>query len=335
MAAIRRLAWLVLFAGLLLTGCVGEGATVSGSRFDPWSMTARYEIRYTADLSGMEPGSRVWIPEPAETGFQTVVRKEITAPFPHRETVDSLGNRMIYVETPEMPPDSPQAVRLVARYVVERSPARSYDPAGSDMEGSSARYLSADRLIPLQGPIAAIAGQESAGLFSASEESRAFYDYVLKSMSYKKEGEGWGRGDAIWACTARYGNCTDFHSLLIGLERAQGIPARFLIGLPVPAEKEEGEIPGYHCWAEVLLQGRWLPVDASEAWKSRKHDAYYGALPSDRVLFTRGRDLVLEPPQEGEPLNFFIYPYAESGGHPAKPVPVTFRFRRLATVAAS
>jgi hypothetical protein len=37
-------------------------------------------------------------------------------------------------------------------------------------------------------------------------------------------------------------------------------------------------------------------------------------LTEDRVTFTTGRDLVLAPKQDGEPLNFFIYPYVEVGG---------------------
>ena len=32
--------------------------------------------------------------------------------------------------------------------------------------------------------------------------------------------------------------------------------------------------------------------------------------------FGTGRDLVLAPPQAGEPLNYFMYPYAEADGTP-------------------
>jgi hypothetical protein len=55
-------------------------------------------------------------------------------------------------------------------------------------------------------------------------------------------------------------------------------------------------------------------VDASEAWKSKRHYACFGRLPSDRVAFTIGRDLVLESRQAGQPLNFLVYPYAEADG---------------------
>jgi hypothetical protein len=58
-------------------------------------------------------------------------------------------------------------------------------------------------------------------------------------------------------------------------------------------------------------------VDISEANKNPKRkDYYFGNLTEDRVTFTTGRDLELSPKQDGEPLNFFIYPYVEVGGKP-------------------
>jgi hypothetical protein len=52
----------------------------------------------------------------------------------------------------------------------------------------------------------------------------------------------------------------------------------------------------------------WLPVDASEAKKKGLKEAYFGSLPNDRVEFSAGRDIVLDPAQAGEPLNYFVYP---------------------------
>jgi transglutaminase-like putative cysteine protease len=85
-------------------------------------------------------------------------------------------------------------------------------------------------------------------------------------MHYDKSGEGWGRGDAVWGCDSKRGNCTDFHSVFIGMMRSSGIPARFEIGFPLPEGKTKGDIPDYHCGSEVYIQGiGWIPVDASEA----------------------------------------------------------------------
>src|SRR3990167_7123427 len=129
------------------------------------------------------------------------------------------------------------------------------------------------------------------------DKARALFSYVVSTMRYDKTGEGWGRGDALFACTARKGNCTDFHALFIGMMRAVGIPARFEIGFPLPADKSEGQIAGYHCWAQFYLEGvGWIPVDASEAWKNpSKRDYFFGAHDQHRVLFTRGRDIRFNP----------------------------------------
>ena len=38
---------------------------------------------------------------------------------------------------------------------------------------------------------------------------------------------------------------------------------------------------------------------------------YFGNLSENRVQFTIGRDITLEPAQDGDPLNYFIYPQKE------------------------
>jgi len=72
----------------------------------------------------------------------------------------------------------------------------------------------------------------------------------------------------------------------------------------------------------------WVPVDASEAWKNpAKRDFFFGAHDTNRVFFTYGRDIRLSPDQKGDPLNYFIYPYAETNGQPVKNLQTHFSFR--------
>jgi transglutaminase-like putative cysteine protease len=230
----------------------------------------------------------------------------------------------------------PDVKDFVMTVRVERSPYHGVPASHGAFEGalSPALYREPDRLVPLSGVIKEIADKESEGRASRDEKIHAFYDYVYRTMTYNKDGTGWGRGDAIWACTNKRGNCTDFHSLLIGMLRSQDIPARFLIGFPVP-DGDEGDVAGYHCWAEIYDDKHgWVPVDASEAKKKNLKDAYFGTLPNDRIEFTLGRDLVLAPPQKGEPLNYFIYPYAEIDGRPTE-LQKSFHFRRLEAGVAS
>ena len=270
--------------------------------------------------------SRVWIPLPQSDAYQEIRDLKIESPFPYATHRDSeYGNEYVYLEVPAAKSSLAaevrvhfQAARQEHHVVVEGTPNVTNS---EDLEAHAEnlkRFLEPDRRVPLAGTIAELSAQETHGIQEPMAKARAIYDYVLATMRYDKSGTGWGNGDAIWACTAKRGNCTDFHSLFIGMMRAAGIPARFEIGFSLPEEQHAGAIAGYHCWAEFYLpRYGWIPVDASEGWKHpEKRNYFFGTHDDNRVQFTVGRDIRLDPAQRGEPLNYFIYPYAEADGKP-------------------
>jgi transglutaminase-like putative cysteine protease len=277
---------------------------------------------YHTVFTGIDPKAHhveAWIPLPREDRFQQVsgLRLDTTA---HLEVVNQPigGNRVAYLSAKVPASGSiPVTIRFNVRRLeesadMEKAQATIPEPTG----GTFADYLGPDRLVPIDGQIKLVSAKVGDPDGSSYEQARAIYDYVIANMTYDKSGEGWGRGDAIYACNLKKGNCTDFHSLFIAIARSRGIPARFTIGFPLGASSA-GIIPGYHCWAEFYAGGQWVPVDASEAWKHPQLRQYYfGHLDADRVAFTMGRDLVLKPRQSGEPVNFLIYPYVEVDGRP-------------------
>ncbi|HXJ03455.1 MAG TPA: transglutaminase domain-containing protein [Candidatus Acidoferrum sp.] len=283
----------------------------------------------TAPLAGKTLS--IWIPLPKADPYQAISGLKIESPFPYTKHRDpEYGNEYVYVQVPAASVSSHAEVRMsfqVARQehrISLHAQVLSAQPAGVDQPGLQ-RFLQPDRRVPLQGVIAELAAQETRGIQDPLEKARAIYNYVIATMRYDKSGTGWGNGDAMWACTAKRGNCTDFHSLFIGMMRASGIPARFEIGFPLPADQHDGTVPGYHCWAQFYVEPYgWIPVDASEAWKHPdKKDYFFGAHDDNRLQFTVGRDIRLDPPQQGDPLNYFIYPYAELDG---KPFPLESKF---------
>jgi transglutaminase-like putative cysteine protease len=199
-------------------------------------------------------------------------------------------------------------------------------------------FLQANRLVLVGGTFAEVADNATKGARSPAEIARAAYDYTIATMRYDKPKEkpGWGRGSTQWACDEKFGNCTDFHAMVMSIGRTRGVPVKFEIGFPLPLrdpskpETMSGPIPGYHCWAKFYLGGvGWVAVDASEAYKEPSlREYYFGNLTPDRVHFTNGRDVNLVPKQAGEPLNYFIYPYAEADGKPVA-VEKSFSFRDL------
>ena len=324
---------------ILLSGCaVLAGFAVMArtpSEFSPPSRTFLFTYQVTLkEIPAAAQRVRIWIPRAVTDANQTVVVKQAKGTAPLRETREAaFGNRMFYGEI--LHPKSASADFSI-EYQVTRKEYSKGDYASLAKSGAAsgrepknmARFLAPDRLVPIDGRMKELADQNTRGKQGTVARAHALYDYVFETVRYDKSGTGWGRGDSLWVCDSKHGNCTDFHSLFISMARAEGIPARFEIGFPLPPASE-GSIPGYHCWAEFYVNGPgWVPVDISEAWKDpHKHDYFFGTLDANRVQFSVGRDLVLEPRQEGEPLNYFIYPYVEVDGRPFEGVDKKFSFR--------
>src|SRR4029079_10396231 len=116
------------------------------------------------------------------------------------------------------------------------------------------RYLSPEGLVPTNETFRSIAQQVTHGETNDLAKARALYNHVIEKLRYAKYGSGWGVGDAVYACDARSGNCSDFHAYFIAWARAIGIPARFAIVATIPSERNRGGIDGYHCWAEFFAE---------------------------------------------------------------------------------
>jgi transglutaminase-like putative cysteine protease len=285
-----------------------------------------FTITESATARGFPAGSRVlevWLPVPQTDPNQTIHRLTVSAPGPVTIAREPKGgNEALYVRVE----DPREPVSVVLEVIATRRENAGHPATLSPAE--EAAYLAPEPLVPLDGPIKALADSATAGLTTDLDRARALYDAVVGRMRYDKSGTGWGRGDALFACDARRGNCTDFHALIIALARSRGIPARFAIGRSLPPTRGSGPVAGYHCWAELYVRGRgWIPVDASEASKDpSRRDYFFGHHDENRIELSRGRHLVLEPPAHGDPLNFFVDPYAEVDGRPHATLDRSARF---------
>ncbi len=283
-----------------------------------------FEFRYRAELPELSAPARMWLPLPESDTFQTVEVLSIDAPGRRRLLREiEHGNRVLFLELD--PRDGGRPVEV--RFKVQRREKSAYATSTTDVT----RYLTPERLVPASEDFRSIVGEILAGKTQDLVRARAIYDHVIEGLRYVKHGEGWGRGDAVYACDARSGNCTDFHSYFIALARAAGIPARFAIGAAIPSARDEGGIDGYHCWAEFYAEGKWWPVDISEADKYSSLATYYfGHHPANRFELSRGRDLIVDPPPVSGPINFLAYPALEVEGEPAR-AEVYFSFARERT----
>ena len=301
----------------------------------------RFHLRFGGTIRDIPVGAhvRVWVPIPPSNDDQRVERRAWKLPTCATTAADPVyGNKMLFFEMA-----GPKSGRITFEtdYLVERREVHaltrretrpSLDPAARK------RFLAPNRLVPTTGrPVDVLT--RLLGERRLPEEpikrARVLYDRVGHHVAYDKSRPGYGNGDANWVCDSGYGNCTDFHSLFIAWARANGLPAKFEIGFPLPVDRGEGPIAGYHCWGYFHAEGRgWIPVDIAEADKHPElSDYYFGNLTENRVAFSTGRDIELVPRQASGPLNYFVYPHIEVDGKPwpSSRTDMSVHFRDVAT----
>ena len=322
--------------------CVLWSLFVAFAHFSTAQQSRHFTFHYGFTVKNLSAAKkvRIWVPAAQSDAYQEVKVVSVKGDLPLTKTREpKFGNEIYFAESSgSTQPD----LHFDVEYDVVRHERVALNPAAHLVTASLTTKerqadLQPDALVPITGLPADLAIKVTEGTTQPLDKARAIYDYVFTTMKYDKTGTGWGHGDVLYACDAKKGNCTDFHSLFIAMARSQGIPARFEIGFPLPPDKHSAEIAGYHCWSDFYIDGKgWIPVDISEAWKHpEKRDYFFGSHDVNRVQFSMGRDLRLNPAQEGKPLNYFVYPYVEVDGQEYANVSLAFSFADVgADVAA-
>lgn len=298
------------------------------------SLTFRFPYRFTIkDIPKDAKEIKFWIPYLSEDRYQSILKVDIKVPGRYKINKDEKYNNKIIFGTYKNNGESVLTGTII--YDIKRlerlnQPTHTSYQAQDPYSRDFTKYLQPSKFATISPRVKELARKITNGKTNTLSKVRSIYDYVFENMEYNKAVPGWGFGDTERACDLRVGNCTDFHSLFNSLVKATNIPAKFVIGFNIP-DKKQSEVGGYHCWAEFYANELgWIPVDVSEAWKNKsKHEYYFGNLDKNRVQFTVGRDVVLNPPQNGEPLNYFIYPYVEIDGKVHYGVETSFKSELL------
>jgi len=338
-----------MFYNFLLSATIFSCSSDSINAFpvNDTTTTRSFEFIYNVVLPHIPKtakGLSTWIPLPQSDNFQVISNIKIECPVPY--TIDgetAYNNKFLNILINKNIPDSLNIrITFNAQRKIRNSVPTSHLPSTifhqpSSIKHLSSKYLLPNNLIPIDGQIKKEAMRVTLNAKSDMDRVKAIYDHIIKTVTYDKSGTGWGRGDALYACNVKAGNCTDFHSLFIGMCRSIDIPARFIIGFPLPEKKTEGEIPGYHCWAEFYSKSElhsdikgWIPVDASEAFKHpEKKEFFFGNLDYNRIQFTIGRDIELQNNNIAHKLNYFIYPFCTIDSEPYYDVKSSFYFKEV------
>ena len=213
-----------------------------------------------------------------------------------------------------------------------------------------ALYLAPTASMPTDGIVRRTAEQIVAGKELPRERARAIYDWVVDNTFRDPATRGCGLGNIAAMLRTGYlgGKCADISSLMVGLCRAAGIPAREVYGIRVADSRQfkclgrAGDVTkAQHCRAEVYLEPQgWMPVDPADLRKvvleeglaldaapvRALRERLFGSWEMNWVGYNSARDFT--PSGAPHSLEFLMYPYAVTAdGEPDWLDPDSFRYR--------
>jgi transglutaminase-like putative cysteine protease len=292
----------------------------------------RAEVSYSVNLNAPADAKvvRLWLPYPMSDENQeitnVIVTGNQTASGVYRE--GAFGNAALYAEWRDT--KGPRSLTYTFR--VHRRERVTKDFPKVELPFSKAEYrkeLAPTRLGNLQGAEKELAAKITAGKNTNQDKAFVIYEWIVENMFRDPNIKGCGIGDVDTLIRTLGGKCGDIHSVYVALARSAGLPAREVFGIRIPSGQRGDMTKAQHCWAEWYSPGYgWVVVDPADVRKAileKKitleqarplREYFFGAVDESRISIGTGRDLVLNPPQAAEPLNYFMYPYAEADGKP-------------------
>jgi transglutaminase-like putative cysteine protease len=308
---------------------------------------------------------RVWFAVPQEDAESAIRDLSVSSEYPVHIYRDSWRNTVGYEEinTPKT-----EQITIREQFTLTRSEIRNtLDPhqtrSLTEAERNAlARYLEPSTHVVINDQIRALAASITGGETNPILAARKLYnwtldnvDYWVKDPDHLKASEV---GSTEYCLRTKTGNCTDFHSLFASLARASGIPTRMVYGSLLKPTLNGVAVDGsYHCWIQFFAPGYgWLPLDVSLAniygkefplteknkklvdlttatgyhgLDRSKIDYYFGNLDDRRVVWSEGRDLIMQPPQDDGPVNALTKMYVEIDGKPSADWTRQFTYKEL------
>jgi transglutaminase-like putative cysteine protease len=302
------------------------GALASCSNFEPAPPPKDRKIlmEMRATLRELPEGAEratIWLPTPLGTEDQRRGPLRLTAlGGDARQRFDTLGNDIVSVTgTPS------KAQPLEIYYQVELT--RYERRAPSKLYSAGALPSNSPWLVPARDsdvPGLARKTLELVGRYGTIDgRVLRLYDHTIDELTLsapppnRLSDSRYGEGHLPWILEEKVGDSIDYATFFVAHCQAAKIPSSFELGYRLPEqERMEAYRPRtLHAWARLELPDRgWVPFDPAMADENPgMRKAYFGGLDSDRILMSRGRDLQLNPPLQGEPLNYFGWPVARAG----------------------
>ena len=285
------------------------------------------QMNFTIRTNNTTELARLWVPYPVSNDYQEINDYHINGNYDYsgvfRESES--GTMLLYAkwENPETFPN------LNLSFHIERTERirKNFTITDDDLPVDIESYLIPTSLGPIDGIVKDIAEDIIEDNDTILTKAISIYDYLVEHGERDPGLSFCGNGDVCTLLQNLRGKCADFSSVFVALSRSVGVPSREIFGTRMG---KEGDITGsYHCHAEFYLpMYGWIPVDPSDVAKLMLNenlgldderiidarDYYFGKQNDNYIDLSMGRDIILNPEQDGEPLNYFMYPYAEING---------------------
>ncbi len=198
-----------------------------------------------------------------DLGWDTIVKVTPPLPHPHQLTravyevsLPEKNPAQVFASGPSqiVQPQGAHAARITVLAVRPDDPlgaGNASPPGASDLESNSLIQADDPRIVELA---TQVAGPES----TAWKKAVVLEKWVDQSIRAKNFGQGFATAADV--ARSLEGDCTEHAVLLAALCRAQGIPARVVVGL-VYSSSDQGF--AFHMWNEAWVHDRWIGLDAT------------------------------------------------------------------------
>jgi len=336
----------LLVLGVCLTASAGDVSKTSR----PEQAAFRLKNVLTVKVPQGAQTVRVWFAVPQEDAFSVITKFNAASDYPVHYDWDSWGNKVGYLEV--YAPAQPQ-ITITETFDLKRTEmknmvdARQTRPLTDSERSALALYLHPTTYVVVNDDIRKFAAQIVGEEKNPVLQARKIYDWTLQNIDYWVKDPDHLKASAVgsteYCLRTKTGNCTDFHSLFASLSMAAGLPTRMIYGSLMKPTLDGIEVDAsYHCWIEFYAPNLgWIPLDVSLAniygkefpltdknkklvelttatgyhgLDPSKVDYYFGNIDDRRVVWSVGRDLIMQPPESDGPVNSLPKMYVEVDG---------------------
>ena len=293
------------------------------------SQSGDYTWQFDLSQQKSDAETRLWIPYPISDANQLISNLKWQGNYAEAAvyTDRTFSTPMLYVSWPK---GAKQRLLTLSFHAERQEQVRRDFPATEAPYDPRdyALYLAPTSLGPLDGQVKELAAKITAGKTGILAKARAIYDWTVDNTFRDPDTRGCGLGDVTALLRRPGGKCADISSIYVTLARAAGVPSREILGIRSGKTAVQDVSTWQHCWAEFYLPGYgWVPVDPADVRKAmlvqklqlddpkvaELRDYYWGRVDPYRIRLSEGRDLQLNPPQQGPAINYLMYPFAQIG----------------------